>query len=125
MGERTPLPWAICPDEPKWIITTVDGIRDDIICEKTGDAPIDLENWPANAAFIVEACNNFERLKRENEAMRTLLHDVVRHYPVASGLHVDMDGQDGYGPLREARIHLGMKPETGAALSPKESGHEA
>jgi hypothetical protein len=46
--------------------------------------------------------------------LRTLAADVVNAYPVASGLYVDTDGQDGYGALKALRLHLKMEPTRGS-----------
>lgn len=35
-----------------------------------------------------------------------ILLDCATQYYVASGLVIDRDGQDGYGPLREARLWI-------------------
>ncbi len=39
------------------------------------------------------------------EAEKILL-DCATQYYIASGLVIDMDGKDGYGPLRDARIFI-------------------
>lgn len=46
-----------------------------------------------------------DRAKELIEAERILLACATQYY-IASGIHVDMDGQDGYGPLREARLWI-------------------
>lgn len=38
--------------------------------------------------------------------LRRLAKGAVEEFPVASGLYVDTDGQDGYGNLRALRLHL-------------------
>jgi hypothetical protein len=47
-------------------------------------------------------------LMAENARLRELITDAIDEYPVASGLYVDQDGQDGYGPLKAMRIYLGI-----------------
>jgi hypothetical protein len=42
------------------------------------------------------------------ERLRELITDAIDEYPVASGLYVDSDGQDGYGSLKAMRFHLGI-----------------
>ena len=59
MTDHTPTPWQIDDD---LIMTVVDDIPDDIICEKTKERPIRADNWDANAAFIVKAVNNHDAL---------------------------------------------------------------
>ncbi len=39
------------------------------------------------------------------EAIKILLSCATQYY-CASGLHIDTDGKDGYGPLREARLFV-------------------
>lgn len=59
MAEHTPTPWAI---QENLVITTAD-IRDDVICEGSADTP----NFPADAAYIVRACNAFPELMKALE----------------------------------------------------------
>jgi hypothetical protein len=49
---------------------------------------------------------SMENIERQRlEALKILLSCATQYY-VASGLHIDMDGKDGYGPLREARLFI-------------------
>jgi hypothetical protein len=82
MSEHTPTPWVICPDEPKWIITTVDHIKDDIICEMSDEALIDSNNWTSDAAFIVEACNNYDPMRSALQLVRKYMQEDVDHFGV-------------------------------------------
>lgn len=41
----------------------------------------------------------------QHEAEKILL-DCATQYYIASGIIIDKDGQDGYGPLREARLWI-------------------
>lgn len=52
-------------------------------------------------------------LEQQSEAER-ILFDCVTQYYVASGLFRDSDGQDGYGPLREARKFIETHGSEGA-----------
>jgi hypothetical protein len=106
MSEHTQLPWF-------WDDTAICGGGG--VLARIPNHPENGKNWANDAAFIVKACEDHDRLIRENEAMRSLLLDVVREYPIASGLYVDLDGQDGYGPLKAARKYLGLEPNNSAS----------
>jgi len=78
MSEHTPTPWMVDDD---MIITQVDAIPDDIICERTNEMPIKHSNWEANAAFIVKAVNNHDALVKalkESRAALVALMDAVQ-----------------------------------------------
>lgn len=59
-----------------------------------------------------EACatkaseHEIQMLRDEAEELRFLAQGAVEEYPIASGLYIDTDGQDGYGNLRAMRLFL-------------------
>jgi len=98
MGEHTPTPWALLNGWPNEIVSISDVHKslggsiyeaEDrerfavIIAESKSDAfsgfahEISGETRKSNAAFIVLACNNHDRLTRENEAMRKALEGAL------------------------------------------------
>jgi hypothetical protein len=107
VSEHTPTPWRI---DGNAVITTVDGIIDDIVCVSDH---ADTPNWTTDAAFIVKTANEYDELAAELEYLRTLLSNAVHEFPVASGLYVDSDGMAGYGSLKAMRLRLGLAPNRG------------
>lgn len=72
-----------------------------------------IENTDAEQVELLNS--RVVELLRERDEMRALMLAVVKEYPIASGLHVDLDGQDGYGPLKAIRKYLGIEPENAVA----------
>lgn len=76
---HTPTPWKIdsaVPGAPE--IVTDKGRRIAVVLFHGAS-----EDTYPNAAFIVEACNAHERLKRERDALRTQVESVVAHTEAA------------------------------------------
>ena len=67
-----------------------------------------MEEREANAAFIVEACNNHDRLTRENEAMRKALGDCLGCITAAEaeGLHEVVEELRGFSEQTDRLIDL-------------------
>jgi hypothetical protein len=89
--KHTPTPWQVKhPDrEPWYVIGNIDGPDDgrwhyDTICDCDQDSrsSMDLEESKANAAFIVEAVNNHERLTQRVQELEKALKSAAStaHY---------------------------------------------
>jgi hypothetical protein len=78
--KHTPIPWEVPSRNIERVISSRPEVEADIICDAPS-MPKSLENWEANSAFIVEACNNYERVKQLNEEMRAALEQVYSVLP--------------------------------------------
>jgi len=82
MAEHTKLPWKL----DGTYITNEDpnDVRSPSIADCGRSPTIDRKTQISNAAFIVEAVNNHDRLTRENEAMRKALYQISDYSPAST-----------------------------------------
>lgn len=73
-----------------------------------GAAAAALEASPELCAMMIEMVGGpaLAEAQSEIDRLRKLITDAIDEYPVASGLYVDSDGQDGYGSLKAMRVYL-------------------
>jgi len=81
MSERTPSPWEaqnpLADESGVGIVgLPLNGLVALATMHPTEMDRDDRSRAIANATFIVDACNNHDRLTRENEAMRTVLENI-------------------------------------------------
>ena len=80
--KHTPLPWII---RGQYIMSTTEKGPGNIICdEPRGFCPYSQEKWKPNAAFIVHACNNIERVEAVNREL-------------SKAINICIDAMLGYG----------------------------
>jgi len=70
--KHTPTPWLTSGIDSRIIVCK----RGYNICDTGGSVMLDVDEDKANAEFIVEACNNYERLQSENERMRAEINTL-------------------------------------------------
>jgi hypothetical protein len=95
---RTPTPWQVKQID--------DELADGFVVAETGekDYPVavchtgDMDDDAANAAFIVEACNAHERLKKERDALRDAAKEMGKY---AVDIRMDWSDFDGRELLSE------------------------
>lgn len=76
--EHSPLPW-VEDRRAAGNIRSEDSQYGRLVANTNGysrDHEAHMENL-ANCEFIVEACNNYERLKAENQRLRNALEDIL------------------------------------------------
>ncbi|MCS3690886.1 hypothetical protein [Bradyrhizobium elkanii] len=71
--------------------------------------------WIKEAVRAKKDCAKAEAKLAE---LQRLASAAVQEYPVASGVYVDTDGQDGYGSLKALRLWLGIEPAGARMLAP-------
>ena len=89
MAEHTQTPWYFeelerNPDGCGYIRCDTDSLE----ISHHGDRGRSRDENLANAAFIVDACNNHDRLTRENEAMRGTLEVIASRVTWEGGRYV-------------------------------------
>lgn len=80
--KHTPTPWRVLKNK----IFTLNGNKNIGTCYRmttnvrANGTYEDCKEEKANLEFIVEACNNYERLQSENERMRKFLKEIELDY---------------------------------------------
>jgi len=98
VSEHTPTPWAVFGDDDTVAIVNPRGRapKNEIVFWSGFDASHYPKQVKANAALIVEAVNNHEALKAENERLRSELEQVKGQVEtfkdVLLGMRLDPDG---------------------------------
>lgn len=86
--KHTPLPWRMSfeEDEKKWYILTSAGSEICQIARKVTEVKGDEMHNPTsqNADLIVEACNNYYKLKEQNEKLKEALIGIKSHIDFCS-----------------------------------------
>lgn len=95
MSEHTPTPWAVFGDDDTVAIVNPRGRapKNEIVFWSGFDASHYPKQVKANAALIVEAVNNHEALKAENERLRSELEQAKGQVKKAQATFDEIAGQ--------------------------------
>lgn len=123
-AEHTPTPWSVASKD-RAIIREVPGMADGydhyMVGVLSSHSVVSHEEAKANAAFIVEAVNNHDRLTAEVSALRKALEEYETALDEAEAIFGG-EYADHYGPMFE----LAMKARDArrAALAPASGGEQ-